>query len=83
MIVIAEHGAGQFVKTERLNELTPEHNVLCRTLSNVGVGEIVDRMNIIDGLKTNISSIVSRASRWTYFELLAKLMELLARLLMH
>jgi hypothetical protein len=53
MIVIAEHDRGVFVKTERLNELTPEHDVLGGTLSNVCMSEIIDRVNIIDGLKIN------------------------------
>lgn len=83
MIVVAEHDCGQFVKAEGLNELTPEHNVLGRTLSNVCMSEIIDRVNIIDGLKTNRSILVFRTTRWTYFQFLAELMELLTRLLMH
>ena len=83
MIVVAEHDGGQFVKTESLNELAPEHNVLGGALSNVRMSEIVDCVNIIDGLKIKKSIFVSRATRWTYFEFLAELMELLTRLLMH
>ena len=51
MIFFRKNDGGQVVQAEYLNELTPEHDVLCRALSYVCVSEIVDRVHIVDGLE--------------------------------